>query len=56
MYSAAKLVESLVDGEIQNTFNNCVAQNGYFLNYHNIQEMCIYSKKRTRYRNRWTKK
>uniref|UniRef100_A0AAG5D851 Uncharacterized protein n=1 Tax=Anopheles atroparvus TaxID=41427 RepID=A0AAG5D851_ANOAO len=55
VYSAAKLVESLVDGEIQNTFNNCVAQNGYFLNYHNIQEMCIYSKKRTRYRNRWSK-
>ncbi|XP_040170083.1 uncharacterized protein LOC120904268 [Anopheles arabiensis] len=56
IYNAAKQVESLVDSEIQHNFNACVAQNGYFLNYHNIQEMCIYSKKRTRYRNRWTKK
>ncbi|XP_058060032.1 uncharacterized protein LOC131210757 [Anopheles bellator] len=56
IYNAAKQVESFVDGEIQNSFNNCVAQNGYFLNYHNIQEMCIYSKKRTRFRNRWSKK
>uniref|UniRef100_A0A182RGF6 Secreted protein n=1 Tax=Anopheles funestus TaxID=62324 RepID=A0A182RGF6_ANOFN len=55
IYNAAKQVESFVDSEIQHNFNACVAQNGYFLNYHNIQEMCIYSKKRTRYRNRWTK-
>uniref|UniRef100_A0A182P378 Protein TsetseEP domain-containing protein n=1 Tax=Anopheles epiroticus TaxID=199890 RepID=A0A182P378_9DIPT len=55
IYNAAKQVESFVDSEMQHNFNACVAQNGYFLNYHNIQEMCIYSKKRTRYRNRWTK-
>uniref|UniRef100_A0A2M4BLR9 Putative secreted protein n=1 Tax=Anopheles marajoara TaxID=58244 RepID=A0A2M4BLR9_9DIPT len=54
IYAAAKQIETLVDSEIQHGFNNCVAQNGYFLNYHNIQEMCIYSKKRTRYRNRWS--
>uniref|UniRef100_A0A182QDR3 Protein TsetseEP domain-containing protein n=1 Tax=Anopheles farauti TaxID=69004 RepID=A0A182QDR3_9DIPT len=55
IYNAAKQVETFVDSEIQNNFNTCVAQNGYFLNYHNIQEMCIYSKKRTRYRTRWSK-
>uniref|UniRef100_A0A182KCY9 Protein TsetseEP domain-containing protein n=1 Tax=Anopheles christyi TaxID=43041 RepID=A0A182KCY9_9DIPT len=55
IYNAAKQVESFVDSEIKHNFNACVAQNGYFLNYHNIQEMCIYSKKRTRYRNRFTK-
>lgn len=53
IYTAAKQIESLIDGEIQNNFNSCIAQIGYFLNYHNLQEMCFYNKKRNRPRGRW---
>ncbi|XP_065095283.1 uncharacterized protein LOC135717225 [Ochlerotatus camptorhynchus] len=50
---ASKQIETLIDSEIQSNFNTCIAQIGYFLNYHNLQEMCFYNKKRNRPRGRW---
>ncbi|XP_058814302.1 uncharacterized protein LOC131678282 [Topomyia yanbarensis] len=51
--TASRQIESFIDSEIQNNFNTCIAQIGYFLNYHNLQEMCFYNKKRNRPRGRW---
>ncbi|XP_058454033.1 uncharacterized protein LOC131432020 [Malaya genurostris] len=51
--TASRQIESFIDSEIQNNFNTCIAQMGYFLNYHNLQEMCFYNKKRNRPRGRW---
>ncbi|XP_055588645.1 uncharacterized protein LOC129740987 [Uranotaenia lowii] len=51
--SASRQIETFVDSEIQSNFNTCIAQIGYFLNYHNLQEMCFYNKKRFRPRGRW---
>ncbi|XP_062549267.1 uncharacterized protein LOC134213864 [Armigeres subalbatus] len=53
IFMASKQIESLIDSEIQSNFNTCIAQIGYFLNYHNLQEMCFYNKKRNRPRGRW---
>ncbi|XP_055550426.1 uncharacterized protein LOC129732961 [Wyeomyia smithii] len=51
--TASLEIESFINSEIQNNFNSCIAQIGYFLNYHNLQEMCFYNKKRNRPRGRW---
>nr|XP_019540835.2 uncharacterized protein LOC109411714 [Aedes albopictus] len=53
IFMASKQIESFIDSEIQSSFNTCIAQIGYFLNYHNLQEMCFYNKKRNRPRGRW---